>query len=101
MSDDLNDKNGKPALALPKVMDITMAGMLKASLLSVYADGTKIELDAGAVQRVTTPCLQVLASAAKSLHETGGMLHFVNVPDDFREMTHTLGLAEVLGLSEA
>lgn len=101
MSDGQKDANGSPAMVLPKVLDISAAGMLKASLVGLMADGADVDLDAGSVQRLTTPCLQVFVAAAKSLRQRGGALHFVNVPDEFRDMVQTLGLGEMLSLTEA
>lgn len=98
---DLETEDNKPALVLPKVLDISTAGMLKASLLGVIGDGGTVELDAEQVQRVTTPCLQVFVAASKSLRQNGGELVFLNVPDEFRDTARILGLEEILGLTEA
>ena len=98
---DTDTEENKPAMVLPKVLDISTAGMLKASLLGVTGDGGTVELDAEQVQRVTTPCLQVFVAATKSLHRNGGELIFRNVPDEFRDTAGILGLGEILGLTEA
>ncbi len=101
MSEDQKENGNKPAMVLPKVLDISSAGMLKNSLLSVIVDGATVELDAEQVQRVTTPCLQVLASAAKHSEVHGGELRIINVPDEFRSAVQILGLGEILGITEA
>lgn len=101
MSDVQNNNGNKPAMVLPKVLDISSAGVLKNSLLSVITDGATVELDAEQVQRVTTPCLQVFAAAAKHSEHSGGELHFINVPDEFRNAVKAVGLSEILGITEA
>lgn len=101
MSDNLLNNGSKPTLVLPAVLDLTAAEQLKQDLLCALSDGTGIDIDAGAVQRITTPCFQVLAVAAKTITEDGGgTMRFLNLPGVFRETAETLGLAGVLGLAE-
>ena len=100
MPNDRLDENGKQLLVMPAVLDLTTADTLKQSLLNALACGPVVEIDAGAVQRITSPCLQVFAAAAKGLPEIGGTMRFTNVPDIFRETADTLGLSELLGLAE-
>jgi chemotaxis protein CheX len=100
MSNDQNGAVGEVALVLPAVLDLTTADGLKQSLLGVCASGGVVEIDAAAVQRITTPALQVFAAAAKGLGEGGGGLHFNNVPEIFQETVTSLGLGELLRIAE-
>jgi chemotaxis protein CheX len=88
-----------PVIKLPAVLDLTTAEALKAMLLAASAS-PDIEIDAGAVQRITSPCLQVFAALAKDTAEAGGGLRFTNVPDAFRETANLIGLSGLLGLGE-
>lgn len=101
MSEDLFDVNGKAEVVLPAVLDLTTAAALRTSLLNAASVGSVVEVDAGAVQKITTPAFQVFAAAAKSLAGKGGRLHFVRVPDAFRETADFIGLSGPLGLGEA
>lgn len=91
--------DGTIQLALPAVLDLTVGAELKRNLESALVKGCGVDLDAGNVQRVSSPCLQVLAAAVASFREAGGpMLRFGNVSAEFRETASTLGLDEVLGI---
>ena len=101
MSDDLFDVSGKAEVVLPAVLDLTAAQALKTSLLNAASVGPVVEVDADAVQKITTPAFQVLAAAAKSLAEKGGKLHFVHVPEAFLGTADYIGLSGLLGLEGA
>jgi anti-anti-sigma regulatory factor len=87
-------------LVLPAVLDLTSAETLRTSLLGVVA-GDALTIDAGAVQRITSPAMQVFAAAAKQLAQQGRRLEFRNLPDGFRQIADTLALSGVLGFTEA
>jgi anti-anti-sigma regulatory factor len=96
MSDDRQD--GPAEFLLPAVLDLTAADALKQNLLGVLTGGGAITIDAGAVQRITSPAFQIFAAAAKTRSE--GDLRFINVPEIFRETAATLGLSKLLGITE-
>lgn len=86
-------------LALPPILDLPAAAPLKQQLESALADTAGVIIDASGVQRVTTACLQVLASAVKTVAETGGApLHFQNPSPPFIEVVTMLSLAPALNL---
>lgn len=92
---------GPTAISLPPVLDIAAAAELKRELLEVLASGNSVNVDAGAVQRVTTPCLQVLASAARSIAQAGGgRMRLHSMKADLAENIRMLGLAEILNIGE-
>ncbi len=101
MSDDLFNVSGKAEVVLPAVLDLTTAQALKSSLLAAAAVNPVVEVDADAVQKITTPAFQVFAAAAKSLAAKGGKLNFVRVAEAFRETADFIGLSGPLGLGEA
>ncbi|MGO8713522.1 MAG: STAS domain-containing protein [Rhizomicrobium sp.] len=90
---------GTPQLALPAVLDLTTGSELKRQLESALVKGCGLDIDAGQVQRVASPCLQILAAAAKSFVEAGGpALRFGAVSPEFRETVSTLGLDEIFAI---
>ena len=101
MSSDLATMTGPVTISLPSILDITAAAELKRNLLEALASGSSISINASAVQRVTTPCLQILAAAARSVAQAGGgrfRLH--SVPQGLSETIAMMGLREVFGIGE-
>lgn len=98
MAEDLQYEGGK--VTLPAVLDLTKAASLKDCLLSAMAAAPTVTVDASALQRITTPCLQLFVAAARDLSAEGGALHFENVPDTMASAAAILGLSSVLGLVE-
>jgi anti-anti-sigma regulatory factor len=101
MLEDFVPMSRPPALKLPPVLDTAAAGELKRELLEALGSGGCINVDASAVQRITTPCLQIMAAAAKSAAQSGGgRLRLHSVPQIVSETIGMLGLAETLGTGE-
>lgn len=88
-------------VTLPPVADLTEAGPLKDRFLQAIASGTSITLDASAVQRVSSPCLQVLIAGKQSFAKTDGVTLTIADPSDaFRETVSVLGLLDALELGK-
>jgi len=88
-------------LILSSILDLTAAAALKTSLREALAKGDGLAVDASAVSRVTSPCLQVLAAGMRAFTESGGPgLRIVTASDAFRDTVSGLGLAPMLGLQE-
>jgi len=101
VSSDSATMPGPATISLPSILDITAAADLKRELMEALASGGSLNVNAGAVQRVTTPCLQILAAAAKSVAQAGGgrfRLH--SVPRGLSETIAMLGLEETFGIGE-
>lgn len=93
---------GPVSISLPPVLDVAAAANLKRELLEVLASGNSVNIDAAAVQRITTPCLQVLAAAARSIAQAGGgRMRLHSVRTGLTETINMLGLAEILNTGEA
>lgn len=85
---------------LPAVADLTEAGPLKQKLEQALASGNGIIVDASAVQRISSPCLQVLVAGVNAFANAGGTsLTIENPSDAFRETVSVLGLMNALRLS--
>lgn len=91
---------GPQVLVLPPILDLPAAAPLKRQLEAALGDVNGVVVDASAVQKVTTACLQVLASAVKTSAEIGGvLLQFQNPSAAFMEATVMLSLTSALNLS--
>jgi len=91
--------DGKPTLVLPAILDLTAAQRLKEDLLASLQIGEGLDIDASQVQRVSSLCLQILASAMRSFTETGGPgLSVAAASDSFRDAALGLDLAYHIGL---
>ena len=84
---------------LPAVADLTFARTLKELLATGLAAGKGLAIDASKVQRIGSPCLQVLVSASNACVQAGGSKPaFLNPSTDFLETVALLGLDSELGL---
>jgi anti-anti-sigma regulatory factor len=89
-------------VALPPVLDIGATADLKRVLLEAAAAGGGVDVDASAVQRVTSPCLQILVAAAQDVApEEGRRFRLHSVPQVLSEAIERLALAQALGMQEA
>ena len=92
--------DGKHMLMLPAVLDLTTCPSLKTELLAALALGDGVEVDASAVQRVTSPCLQILVSAVRGFAQAGGpAMRFFQPSEAFCQTAALLDLSSALGLS--
>ncbi len=86
---------------LPAVADLVEAGPLKERLDKALAMGAGITVDASAVQRISSPCLQVLVAGVTSFAKAGGPSLVIADPSEaFCETVSVLGLMDALGLSK-
>ncbi|MFZ1992045.1 MAG: STAS domain-containing protein [Alphaproteobacteria bacterium] len=92
----------RPLVTLPPIANLTAAADLKQSLVDALDSGKGVEIDASAVQNITSPCWQVLVAAAKSFGEaaTATPFNVTKASPAFIEAAGTLGIAQVLGLKE-
>ncbi|WP_421855136.1 STAS domain-containing protein [Oricola sp.] len=77
-------------LTLPEALPGEDAGNIADVILNVR--NKPLSIDAGKVERVDTPCIQVLMSAANLWREDGEVLHFSEKSGTFGESISTLGL---------
>ncbi|HWA89410.1 MAG TPA: STAS domain-containing protein [Rhizomicrobium sp.] len=84
-------------LKLPSILDLTVASALKLDLQTALARGEGLTVDGEEVRRVTSPCLQVLAAAARAFAQTGGAgLRIRNASEALRETVAGLALGEAI-----
>ncbi len=89
-------EDGTRVLVLAALLDLTQAADLKATLEEAIGGGSTLAIDASAVQRVSTPCLQVLASAFRSRCAMG----LKDASPEFLETVRMLGLSAALGIAQ-
>jgi chemotaxis protein CheX len=75
---------------LPQILDLTAAKPLHDSLAAMLGDHTII-LDANAVERMSTPCAQVLLAAGRAC-SLGGSFRIVRASAVFQTAIADLGL---------
>ncbi|MGO9357708.1 MAG: STAS domain-containing protein [Xanthobacteraceae bacterium] len=78
-------------LALPQVLDLTQAQALRDRVADHLRAGA-LNLDAGAVERASTPCLQVLLAAGRAAERAGTAYRILNASDAFGSALADLGL---------
>jgi hypothetical protein len=76
---------------LPQVLDLTQAQNLRDSMAARLGDGALL-LDASAVERMSTPCAQVLLAAGRAADLAISAYQIINASDVFRTALADLGL---------
>lgn len=88
-------------LRLPPIADLIYAAELKPALAEALDTNRSLEIDAGEVQNVTSPCLQILVAGMKSFAERDGLQLTITKPSPaFLEAAKTLAIGEALKLGE-
>lgn len=84
---DLSIEDG--VIVLPARIDMSVAGALRDTILSTPGD---IALDAGSVNLIATPAVQVLMAARDHQRAQGKTLQITNMSDGFYSSLATLGI---------
>ena len=79
-------------ITLGPVLDIRAASPLRDSLQKALKRGKPIVLDAALVDRLSTPCVQVLLAAGKSAEAAAGRIVLEQASDAFVAAFSDLGL---------
>lgn len=87
-------------LTLPAVADLHYAGPLKGELARRLETSADVCIDASAVQRIASPCLQVLLAARAFGSAEGKDFTIGPMSAAFEEAVSLLGLRKELGLQE-
>ena len=84
-------ESGAALNRLPQVLDLTQAQNLRDSMAARLGDGPLL-LDASAVERMSTPCAQVLLAAGRAADLASSAYQIINASDVFRTALADLGL---------
>ncbi len=76
-------------------MNLSVAESLRETFLQHIATDDVLTIDASDVETITTPCIQVIISAGRSLEETGKSLSIASASEAFDKAVGDLGLAEI------
>jgi chemotaxis protein CheX len=83
-------------IALAASMDLRAAEPLLHSFHEILAQGGRVVIDASVVERLSTPCVQILLSAAKHMEEHGIPFVVKSPSDAFVSAFDDLGLFSFL-----
>ncbi len=78
---------------LPEALDLLLASSLRDDMMQLL-QGDVLVLDAGAVERMSTPCAQVLLAAGRAADAAGARFQIINPSDVFRTALADLGLQQ-------
>lgn len=77
--------------ALPSVLDLTQAQSLRGAMVAALGDRS-ILLDASAVERMSTPCVQVMLAAGRAADLANAPFQIARASEAFRAALDDLGL---------
>lgn len=84
------------AVQLPEVLTITAAPDLKNLLLNMLDTSSGLNIDAKNVERITTPCVQILIAAANMCAADGKSFKLISPSPAFSDALTMLGLSSYL-----
>jgi anti-anti-sigma regulatory factor len=79
------------SVKLPQVLDLTQAQNLRETM-AARLNGEPLVLDASAVERMSTPCAQLLLAAGRAANLAGSPFQIIDASDVFRAALADLGL---------
>ncbi len=82
-------------ITLPSVLNLGVAEELREKFMQTLVVDSDITLDASDVSTLTTPCLQVLVSAGRTVEEGGNSFSINNPSDAVKEAFDDLGLTDI------
>ena len=83
-------------VALEPILDLRAAGSLKSTLQQSLVRGQPLMIDASAVSRISTACVQVFTAAVLETQKSGAALILKKSSPVFDAAFVTLGLADIL-----
>ncbi|MDF1719901.1 MAG: STAS domain-containing protein [Minwuia sp.] len=87
------------AVDLPSFLDLGYAGELKSALQEAMRPGGDLTINGAAVESITSPCIQVLLAAEKTLSGYGRSLNLIEAPPVLTSAFTDLGLNHIQGWS--
>lgn len=82
--------------ALSQMLDLVQATHLRDDMMRL-ARGEDIQLDAAAVERMSTPCAQVLLATGRAAQASKKSFKIINASETFRTAIADLGLQSEFG----
>lgn len=81
---------------LPQMLDLVQATHLRDDMVRLVG-ADELELDAAAVERMSTPCVQVLLAAGRAAQASKKTFKIINASEIFRTAIADLGLQSEFG----
>lgn len=81
---------------LPAQLDIRAVEQFFDRLRTIAEEADVAMIDASKVERITTPCVQIVLSLSKTLEENGGRLKLKAASDVFHNAFADLGLTHCI-----
>lgn len=81
---------------LPQMLDLVQATHLRDDMVRLIG-ADELELDAAAVERMSTPCVQVLLAAGRAAQASKKTFKIINASEIFRTAIADLGLQSEFG----
>ncbi|MCG8493962.1 MAG: STAS domain-containing protein [Sneathiellales bacterium] len=82
-------------IPLPAVLNLGVAEDLREKLMQTLVVESDLVLDASEVTNLTTPCLQVLISAGRTVEENGNSFSLMNASEPVKDAFADLGLMDI------
>ncbi|SCA54850.1 conserved hypothetical protein [Candidatus Terasakiella magnetica] len=98
MSDTFSIKveNGVAGLSLIPILDMSVAEELLMSFRECTTLSKDVTIDSEGVERISTPCVQVMLAASIDVEANGGKFSIKNTSSGFERGMRDLGLSEYL-----
>jgi anti-anti-sigma regulatory factor len=87
-------------VVLPAICTLKEAVGVKALLMEGLDASGNVEIDGGAIERVDTSALQLLAAFVHDMTEAGRLVTWVGATDELKRSVWQLGMARELALAE-
>lgn len=84
------------SVKLANVLDIAAAPPLRDALIGAMSSDAPFKVDAAAVERISTPCVQVILAAAKAMEQSNREFTLFGPSDAFVTAFDDLGLFPVI-----
>ncbi|MBE7637709.1 STAS domain-containing protein [Sneathiella sp. P13V-1] len=82
-------------LILPEILNLGVAEELREQFVGTIVPHDDLTIDAGKVETITTPCLQVLIAAGLFVENDGGSVRITNPTEPFTLAFLDLGLNDI------
>lgn len=96
----LTDSDNEIQLDMTPVMDLTVAEDLRVSFLDCLSKNKTIKIMAGEVERITTPCLQVLFAMKSKTSEQNIDFLIPEISEPFQKALNDIGLTDLFSTME-
>lgn len=86
----------KATVRLLPILDMSASDEFLNVMRACVSTQNSLILDGEEVQRVSTPCVQVMLGADKAVQDAGGSFSIKNMSSDFERALRDLGLTEYI-----